>query len=772
MPGFRANGAGRFAVWEVIVRRVRVPLAWLLLLAVAPTAAAVRADDGPVAQPKAEPAPDVFAEALKEARLSVDDLGLRPRGSWARYPSNPPFKLPFFDDLLAHPLDTYEFTRTLGNAVEDLLTPEKLTAAPEKDRPESLYSLAVNLATARRIGGFRGFGMDRVPGVDGAPWATGGFEDVLLYSGIEGEEVQRRLNLNPGGKYKRDWIGIGKAIDRLLHFVVAARLEIDRGLHHTTLDERKAAWVRSPSFVANLPDGGEGVTGWEDLVARIDAMSLAHGSLLAISGIQRARRELEAAKPKDGWPDFEFRDDTPWGEIVIVARKDRKPIELPPGPAPLLLVALTPVKSVAEAGSTAPDRTLSVALFLDGVEHLGSLGADAGRTGIGGVASGILGCGIVYVAGNGKTTYESASYALGCGILGTGILVDEGGDDVYRVRNVGEGAGVFGAGLLLDAAGNDRYELLSGDGQGFGGPGGIGILADRSGDDVYFAEPLPEKAGKDRADDHSDQKIVGSNAQGAGMGRRGDMNDGHDWAGGLGALLDIDGNDTYSAGNFSQGVGYWFGSGLLYDGGGDDTYDSVYFSHGSGAHFAIGAVVDEGGNDVHRLSDFPRAGFAPKAWPGAGIAFGWDVVNAFVFDRAGNDRYESSIISEGVSNIRSFALLLDEGGDDTYIAQGGAAAFGAVDEQPYYVTPHRTSPFAFHLPQAAMLLDLGGTDRYLRVPAAGGESVPDPVAGDDKTWSREAAVGPGAGRNVVIGKDVARGRAGFLDAWPRRGAPK
>ena len=37
--------------------------------------------------------------------------------------SDPPYKLPFFDDLLAHPLDTYEFTRTLGNAVEDLLTP-------------------------------------------------------------------------------------------------------------------------------------------------------------------------------------------------------------------------------------------------------------------------------------------------------------------------------------------------------------------------------------------------------------------------------------------------------------------------------------------------------------------------------------------------------------------------------------------------------------------------------------------------------------------------
>ena len=34
------------------------------------------------------------------------------------------------------------------------------------------------------------------------------------------------------------------------------------------------------------------------------------------------------------------------------------------------------------------------------------------------------------------------------------------------------------------------------------------------------------------------------------------------------------------------------------------------------------------------------------------------VVNALVIDRAGNDRYEADIISEGVSDIRSFALLL------------------------------------------------------------------------------------------------------------------
>ncbi|MBI3271833.1 MAG: hypothetical protein HYZ53_22770 [Planctomycetes bacterium] len=39
-----------------------------------------------------------------------------------------------------------------------------------------------------------------------------------------------------------------------------------------------------------------------------------------------------------------------------------------------------------------------------------------------------------------------------------------------------------------------------------------------------------------------------SNAQGRGKGRRGDGADGHSWAGGLGALLDCEGDDRYSAG--------------------------------------------------------------------------------------------------------------------------------------------------------------------------------------------------------------------------------
>ena len=110
------------------------------------------------AAPAPELAPDTFAEVLQSAGLTEADLGFTPRGTWARYPVDVPWKLPFFDDLLAHPTESYEFTRTLGNAVEDLLTPASLTTPP-KEGPGSLFKLGVILGTDRRIGGFRGFGM-------------------------------------------------------------------------------------------------------------------------------------------------------------------------------------------------------------------------------------------------------------------------------------------------------------------------------------------------------------------------------------------------------------------------------------------------------------------------------------------------------------------------------------------------------------------------------------------------------------------------------------
>ena len=719
--------------------------------------------------PPAPPA-DAFGAALQA--LAVGDqrveLGYRPKAHWPRYPHSKtvPYVMPFFDDLLASPTDTYMFTRTLGNAVEDLLTPELLREIPKDTErgAETLFKLGVMLSTERRIGGFRVFGMDtsHLPEAAQAEDPLGRAIEALLVA--SGTPVRDLPSHDAVPKPLRAPVAL------LIRQLMDARLWIDRGLRHVTPAMRREVFATLPKLAESTPDGTAYFPVIDDVAKVLDEHSLHYGCLKALQAVQNARRAIGAvAVPKEGWPEFEFRLDTGWGQVLL----DNDSTDTQSCAQPFLIARFGAGNSLeGPAGATGPARPLSVALLMDtsgrvGSSYGGSVQDEPCEAGE--LASGILGCGIVYAAGAGDHYYKTGHWGLGAGLFGLGALIDEGGDDEYLMASVGQGAAFFGAGLLLDAAGNDQYRLAEGDGQGFGGPGGIGILADRSGDDHYYAEPDAKKAG--RADYHSKEKIAVSNAQGVGSGRRGDISDGHVWAGGLGALIDVDGNDRYEAGNFSQGLGYWYGTGLLWDGGGDDVYRSVYFTQGSGAHFAIGALIDEGGNDRHELWETA----------GAALAFGWDVVIAFLIDRGrGNDYYEADRISIGVAEVRSQAFFIDEGGDDTYVTNAKGQFLGAIDDRESYKTPGRTADFPWRLPQLAMFLDLGGTDTYL-VRDGQGEPTPHPTAKDGGTWMdrrwSEPAVKPafeGGGAvgmwNLAYAADCAGGDIGWLRPYPRRGA--
>ena len=498
------------------------------------------------------------------------------------------------------------------------------------------------------------------------------------------------------------------------------------------------------------------------MAKRLDQASLYYGCLKALQATHDARRELSPLVTEDaefpvGW---ELRVKTGWGQVLVGSQRDGA-VHLQD---PFLVVRCGRTASIhGPLGATTPTRSLSVALLLEVDAPITSIGSEIPvRTRDDAVvpaqlASGVLGCGLVYAAGGGNTHYRAGSFGQGAGLFGLGALVDEGGDDLYELRAFGQGAGCLGIGLVLDIAGNDRYELAEGDGQGLGGPGGVGVLADCRGNDHYYAEPDASKAG--RADYHSKHEVAVSNAQGVGSGRRGDGSDGHVWAGGLGLLLDFEGNDRFEAGNFSQGLGYWYGTGILWDGGGDDLFESVYFTQGSGAHFAIGALIDEGGNDVHKLGHNA----------GAAYGFGWDVVNAFLIDRGGgDDRYEAKVISTGLAEVRSNAFFLDDGGDDVYVLDAKTKGFGDVDHRPRYDKIGSGMAFPFHLTQVGVFIDAGGTDRYLRRDKDGKERA-DPDAGDGKRWHvRTRDPRRLNGPNVSCGLDLAAGRFGFLDPWPLR----
>lgn len=716
--------------------------------------------------------PDRMAEALSRMGISEAELGYRPPAHLARYPHprTVPYVLPFFEDLLARPLDTYPFVRTYGNTVEDLLTPEKLQQVPTtKDRAETLFKLGVQLATDRRIGGFRGYSANLDPqAADDAPLlealgqllarsasidvAAGSFGQGGPRHSVFSEVLVRQVDGVPEALHA--------PLARLILNTIEARLWIDRGLRHVTSTQRARLFEIVRELMPNTPDGTRYYPVVEDIARVLDEHSLWYGCLKALQALQDARRELAALRPR-ALPAFRLDLPTRWGRVVIANAEDQAVVV----DDALLAVRFGRGPTRGSVGATAPDRSLSLCLLMDEASA-GDIGlpadsdprADSHR-GLE-VAAGVLGCGVVYSAGAHDTVYRCSDVGLGAGVFGLGALVDEGGNDAYAAASVAQGAGLFGAGLLLDAAGDDRYDLAEGDGQGFGGPGGIGLLCDRSGADRYRAEPLASKAG--RGDYHSEHAVAVSNAQGVGSGRRGDGSDGHSWAGGLGGVIDVDGDDTYIAGNFSQGLGYWYGTGFLYDGGGDDRYESVYFTQGSGAHFAIGALVDESGNDVHELGHNA----------GAAYGFGWDVVNAFLIDRgAGNDRYEAKIISTGLAEVRSNAFFVDEGGDDTYVLSLKTKGFGDVDTRSSYETPRRHVLFPTLLDQVGLFLDLGGKDTYLRR-GKGDVRTPDAAARDGGLWNeRKRKPAARHGFNVSLGWDVEGGRIGAWDLWPARRPP-
>ncbi len=100
-------------------------------------------------------------------------------------------------------------------------------------------------------------------------------------------------------------------------------------------------------------------------------------------------------------------------------------------------------------------------------------------------------------------------------------------------------------------------------------------------------------------------------------------------------VLDLDGDDIYRCKNITQGAGV-FGLGLLYDGGGNDSLFSFTASQGAGL-FGLGLLVNLGGTDYY-----------------------------YCYQQA-----------QGFGYVKGCGLLLDDLGNDTYIANDSDIVFPA-----------------------------------------------------------------------------------------------
>jgi hypothetical protein len=377
---------------------------------------------------------------------------------------------------------------------------------------------------------------------------------------------------------------------------------------------------------------------------------------------------------------------------LAVAFSNRRPV---PGTIPgvtgdVLFARETSYGLVVIGGSGANAYELDARFNL--VIDLG--GADVYRGSIGASQNTDLGNSVVIDLG-GNDNYDASSMGLATGRVGVGIVMDLAGDDIYRLAPGSGGAGFAGLGILYDGQGNDRYlGTRFTQGAAFGG---LGLLIDGAGDDQYT-----------------------SHGYAIGLGA----------PLGVGAVIDISGNDSYRCGgrypsNYNSidapdarpddpkyqydcfGLGAGVGArvlsrqdaprlynlaggwGVLLDLAGNDTYDSANFSQGLGYFFGIGSKLDLAGDDTHGAA---RYGHGAAAHSGVGLfldghgsdryrssgpfyngAGAWDSSVALLIDAGeGKDRYDfSQTTGLGIADQGGWAACIDEGGNDRYVAVQG-----------------------------------------------------------------------------------------------------
>jgi hypothetical protein len=285
-----------------------------------------------------------------------------------------------------------------------------------------------------------------------------------------------------------------------------------------------------------------------------------------------------------------------------------------------------------------------------------------------GLATGRLGVGLL-VDLAGDDVYQLDQGSGGTGFAGIGILFDRTGNDVYMGNRFTQGAAFGGLGLLVDLAGNDRYTSHA-FAIGFGGPLGMGAVIDRAGNDVYqcgdkYPGSLnPQEAPTAKPGDPAFQYLCYGMGSGAGVDGGSKKSDALllNLAGGLGYLIDLEGQDQYRSGNLAQGAGHYFGLGVALDLGGDDSRAGGRTSLGAGGHYGIGLLVDAQGTDRYTPS-------GPKYT----VSGTYDRSVSLLLDGGtGSDTYDlTRSTGLGDAEGESWSLFIDEGGADRYSGQSG-----------------------------------------------------------------------------------------------------
>lgn len=279
--------------------------------------------------------------------------------------------------------------------------------------------------------------------------------------------------------------------------------------------------------------------------------------------------------------------------------------------------------------------------------------------------------GLIQIGGLGNDIYSGNRLSsLGLGASADSyaqlLTIDFSGQDLYLARAGGTSPGSTGVDSSADPLGlglapHQNYQYIWGT--------LVGVTIDYSGNDYY------------------------NNPSGIGFQGAGRL--------GVGVLLELEGDDQYTASSSAQGAGD-AGIGLLYDAQGADTYTASYRSQGFGTFGGVGILLDQGGADQYNGAILTQ---------GAGSNFG----AGFLLDVEGNDRYSAitggTTASQGASHLVGVGVFADGGGYDSYTSSAGARGFIYPAPAPYSLG-------------TALFLDRGMLDTYASTPGANGSTWP------------------------------------------------
>ena len=417
------------------------------------------------------------------------------------------------------------------------------------------------------------------------------------------------------------------------------------------------------------------------------------------------------------------RISTPSGDIVIGG----------PGDNAYQLDAMANVAAVIDLGGndTYYEGTCSIqrpVLVL--IDLAGNDTYQGNRPGIQGGA--VLGISML-LDRSGNDTYQAKDLAQGSCLGGAGILIDYAGDDTYHgVRRL-QGQAIGGVGMLIDRAGNDDYHAAMW-AQGFGGPIGFGMLDDVDGDDHYYAGGL-------YLDSYEETPGYEGWSQGIGAGLRQVSN------GGIGVILDGGGDDVYEYDYLSHGGGYWLGLGFARDFGGNDQRLGATrkafnggsrserrfqrFSNGFGCHYALGFCFDDQGNDTYNGTIMC-------------VGFAWDVAVGVLCDFDGDDQYSGT---EGNGAQAGLGIIFDYGGNDYYQGYKQGQASSSIS---YHTLPYCGGNFSFVIDYGGQDKYGCGArnDSYNRRSSNGGFLIDRPKQDEIETKETAETKPQGKGKNL------------------------